>query len=218
MALDFGKFFDLVRALFFRGGVVPVGIKFTGLYVLLLTVLSCSNNKSGNVIGVTSIDSVEVYSLLNYVLTDTVDINFVSDGYKIVSDIERLPPPTFPGTLSDHICEILSEKDTVHIIRQLKTRKDFKVGGLKKYGFTVVKVSEMDEADLSGEKFWEIIHNNYGPGLLTVSLPIFNVDFTKAYVRVGYSCGELCGGGEDFLIKKINGKWILVDRLGRWVS
>lgn len=79
-----------------------------------------------------------------------------------------------------------------------------------------MNASEFDK--MSGEKFWEIIHNKYGPGLLTVSMPIFNRDFTKAYIRFGYSCGELCGGGEDMIIEKIGDKWTVSQHLGGWQS
>lgn len=141
-------------------------------------------------------DSVNTYDLLNYLLTDTVEIGSVMDGYKIISDIDRLPPPVFYGKFIDHVSEVLSEKDTTYIRSQLRKRKYFNTNGLAKYGFTVVKVSELYKAKVSGEKFWDIIHNKYGPGLLTVSMPIFNRDFTRAYIRFGYSCGELCGGGD----------------------
>jgi len=194
-------------------------MRVAGLYILLLTVsifTNCNNKNSLEQDGTR--DSVDTYDLLNYLLTDTVEIGLVMDGYKIISDIERLPPPVFYGKFIDHVSEALSENDTTYIRGQLRKRKHFNTNGLTKYGFTVVKVSELYKAKISGEEFWEVIHNKYGPGLLTVSMPIFNRDFTKAYIRFGYSCGELCGGGEDMIIEKVNDKWTVVEHLGGWQS
>jgi hypothetical protein len=83
----------------------------------------------------------------------------------------------------------------------------------------VVKVSELLERKVSGDKFWDKINNDYGPGgLLTISCPIFNKDLTKAYVRFGSSCGTTCGAGVDFIIELIDNKWVITERLGGWVS
>jgi hypothetical protein len=197
-------------------------MKVTGYIILLLTILSCSNHGDKN----TSLNSreitatVDLYGFLNYILTDSTDIGLVKDGYKVISDIEVLPPPSFygPEKFSDYLSKELSEKDTLYIVDQLKERKNFRTDRLQTFGFTIVKVSDLRNKKIEGDEFWNTIHDKYGPGYLTVSRPIFNRDFTKAYVRFGYVCGRLCGGGEDIIMERINGKWTITQHLGGWTS
>lgn len=168
--------------------------------ILLLTILSCSNHRDENT-SLNSSDStatVDLYGFLNYILTDSTDIGLVKDGYKVISDIEVLPPPSFygPEKFRDYLSKELSEKDTLYIVNQLKKRMKFRTDSLQAFGFTIVKVSDLRNKKLEGDEFWDTIHEIYGPGYLTVSRPIFNRNFTKAYVRFGYVCGRLCGGGE----------------------
>lgn len=98
-------------------------MRVTGLWIILLIAIiftSCNNKATSdkNVLR----DSVNTYDLLNYLLTDTVEIGLVMDGYKIISDIDRLPPPIFYGKFIDHVSEVLSEKDTTYIRSQLRKR------------------------------------------------------------------------------------------------
>jgi hypothetical protein len=157
--------------------------------------------------------------LLNYILTDTTEIRLVKDGRKVISDIDILGPANFTGNFSDYLSKELKEKDIAYINRQLKQAITFKTDELTKFGFTVVKASELLERKISGDKFWDKIDNDYGPGgLLIISCPIFNKDMTKAYVRFGHRCGTTCGSGEDFIIELIDNKWVITERLGGWVS
>ena len=197
-------------------------MKVTGYIILLLAILSCSNqgDKNESLNSRDSTATVDLYGFLNYILTDSADIGLVNDGYKVISDIEVLPPPSFygPEKFSDYLSKELSEKDTLYIVNQLRDRKNFRTDSLQAFGFTIAKVSDLRNKKIKGDEFWDTIHHKYGPGYLTVSRPIFNRGFTKAYVRFGYVCGGLCGGGEDIIVEKINGKWIIIQHLGSWSS
>lgn len=174
--------------------------------ILLLTVISCSNLRDGEV--VETIDPVE---FMNFVLTDTTDLNLVSDGYNVISDIQILPPPIMPaGEFSDFLLDKLEETDTLFIIEQLE-KNTFRIDELEQYGFTVVKVSK---AQAGSDEFWNYIYNNFGQGLLTVSKPIFNKSFSKVFVRVGYVCGPHCGGGQEVILEKTAGKWKIKEITG----
>ncbi len=190
--------------------------------LLILTIISCTANKDKKVIS-SSIDSIwttNTFELLNYLLTDTTEIGLVKDGYKVISDLDMLPPPmwTGEGSFKKYLSEVLVENDTLYIIGQLKELNNFRTDELTKYGFTVVKVSDMQAKKMTGEMFWDKIYKDYGPGLLTVSRPVFNKDFTKAYVRFGYSCGRLCGGGKDMIIERVNGRWRIKEYVNGWNS
>jgi hypothetical protein len=45
-----------------------------------------------------------------------------------------------------------------------------------------------------------------------MTIPLFSLDNQKAYVELGYYCGTLCGYGEAIYLKKINGKWTIVEK------
>lgn len=196
-------------------------MKVIGQIILALAILSCTNNRNNAAIqdSTDCLTTVDLYGFLNYVLTDTTEIGLVKDGYKVISDIEMLPPPGFfEGTFRDYLSQLLSETDTLFISNQLRELLSFRTDKMSEFGFTVVKVSELRAQKLKGEEFWDLIYRDYGQGLLTVSRPIFNRDCTKAYVRVGYSCGRLCGGGEDVIFDKVDGNWKLTESVSRWVS
>src|SRR5690606_11870775 len=153
-------------------------MKVTGYIILLLTILSCSNLGDKNT-ALNSRDStitMDLFGFLNYILTDSTDIGLVKDGYKVISDIELLPPPSFygPEKFSDYLIKELGEKDTLYIVNQLKGRKNFRTDSLQAFGFTIVKVSDLRDKKIDVDEFWNSIHDKYGPGYLTVSRPIFN--------------------------------------------
>lgn len=51
-----------------------------------------------------------------------------------------------------------------------------------------------------------------------MNIPIFSLDKNKAYVELGYHCGSLCGSGKAIYLKKINGKWKIIDIWQTWIS
>ena len=51
-----------------------------------------------------------------------------------------------------------------------------------------------------------------------MNIPIFSLDKNKAYVEIGYYCGSLCGSGKAIYLKKINGKWKIIDTWQTWIS
>jgi len=178
--------------------------------ILLLTVISCSNLRDREV--VETIDPIE---FLYFVLTDTTELNLVTDGYKIISDISILPPPTMPaGKFSDFLVKILAETDTLFIKDQLKQSSNFRTDKLEEHGFTIIKISEIPpETEID----WHYIFENVGPGLLSANRPIFNKSHTLAYVRYGFLCGPYCGSGSDVILEKKAGKWILKEILLTWI-
>jgi hypothetical protein len=176
--------------------------------ILLLTVISCSSFRDREAVEV--IDPIE---FLNFVLTDTTDLNFVPDGYNIISDISILGPPQFPaGMFSDFLLTILAETDTVFIIDQIRQRTNFRTDKLEEHGFTIIKITPNKGID------WLYIYDNIGPGILSVDRPIFNKNYTLAYVRIGFLCGNLCGGGREVILEKKDGKWILKEWISTWTN
>lgn len=58
--------------------------------------------------------------------------------------------------------------------------------------------------------------NNFGR--FVVSHVGMNLNKTEAVLYVDHFCGGLCGGGNYFLMKKVNGAWHVVDRYDTWIS
>lgn len=52
----------------------------------------------------------------------------------------------------------------------------------------------------------------------TISLPLFSLDGTKAFVQVGHHCGFLCGNGKDIYLRKDGGLWRVVASYETWIS
>jgi hypothetical protein len=185
--------------------------------IILLTIISCSTKKDNQTYTKETL-TVEIFDLLNYVLTDTVDIGLVKDNCKSVSDIPMLPPPFWggEGSLKNYLSEVLSEKDTLFIASQLRDSETFRTNELAKYGFKIINIEKLQTKTLGMEEFWDNIYKEYGPGFITVSRPIFNRERSMVYIRFGYSCGEMCGGGVDIIMQNINGKWSIKEYVGGW--
>jgi hypothetical protein len=58
--------------------------------------------------------------------------------------------------------------------------------------------------------------NNFG--FFVVSHVGLNLSKTEALLYVDHFCGGLCGSGDYFLMRKVNGAWHIVDRHRTWVS
>jgi hypothetical protein len=51
-----------------------------------------------------------------------------------------------------------------------------------------------------------------------MTIPIFSLDKQKVYVELNHSCGVLCGNGKGIYLKKINGRWKIVEKWETWIS
>lgn len=78
--------------------------------------------------------------------------------------------------------------------------------------------NDLDPSKL--ESFWARFYKKYpnSSGLFFFSKVGFNATHDQAFVYVGHSCGGLCGAGGYVLLRKIDGKWIIQQEQGIWVS
>jgi hypothetical protein len=51
-----------------------------------------------------------------------------------------------------------------------------------------------------------------------MTIPVFSLNSQVAYVEMNHYCGRLCGNGKSLYLKKINGKWIVIEKWGTWIS
>lgn len=51
-----------------------------------------------------------------------------------------------------------------------------------------------------------------------MTIPVFSLNNQVAYLELNYYCGRLCGSGKSVYLKKINGKWKVIEKWGTWIS
>ncbi|WP_026838884.1 hypothetical protein [Gillisia sp. JM1] len=62
------------------------------------------------------------------------------------------------------------------------------------------------------------INNGEDYDFYEMSIPIFSFDKRTAYVELDHRCGHLCGNGRAFYLRKINGKWKIIENFRTWKS
>jgi hypothetical protein len=101
-----------------------------------------------------------------------------------------------------------SEKDSLTLIEQNSYPQTIRISN-----DIISKInSTTREKELQKRKIGEIY------SFYEMKIPIFSLDKNKAYVELGYYCGGLCGSGKAIYLKKIKGKWKIIDTWRTWVS
>jgi hypothetical protein len=54
-------------------------------------------------------------------------------------------------------------------------------------------------------------------GILHISLPSY-ISPLSAVVKIGRTCGYLCGSGWKLKLKKVNGKWTIQEQEPTWIA
>ena len=68
--------------------------------------------------------------------------------------------------------------------------------------------------------FWKNYYKTYGntKGYAEFSNIGYNVKKNEAFIYSSVSCGEKCGEGYYYFLKKINGKWEICNKRRLWIS
>ena len=98
-----------------------------------------------------------------------------------------------------------------------KTRDSLIISNL---GINFVLVTDSDLPDDKFDRFWSKFYKKFpdSSGIIFFSKVGFNGRHDQAFVYAGRNCGDLCGEGEYVLLKKLNGKWVIQQERGLWVS
>jgi len=97
-------------------------------------------------------------------------------------------------------------KDSLRMLNQMNERK-----AIIPIPAAIKAAYNVDDAD----KY----RMNRNQSIYYFHLPIMGYNRKKAYVPVDYVCGPLCGNGDAFLLEKVNGKWVIVQRFfNLWIS
>ena len=134
-----------------------------------------------------------------------------------IKDNEPIPPP--PPSFNDISIENLlhykienemffTSKDSLYLLQQNLNPKKLKIKKklAEKINLTT-KNKEINKRKISKPySYYEM------------TIPIFSLDKNKAYLELNHYCGSLCGSGKSIYLKKINGKWKIVDKWRTWIS
>lgn len=132
-------------------------------------------------------------------------------------DNESIPPPP-PSFYKISIENLLYHKienemfftsvDSIYLLKQnlntekLKIKKDI----AEKINLTT-KEKEINKRE-----------NGKSYNFYEMTIPIFSSDNQKAYIELNHYCGGLCGSGKSIFLKKIDGKWKIIEIWRTWIS
>jgi hypothetical protein len=135
-----------------------------------------------------------------------------------IKDNEPIPPPPPPSFNDISIENLLyykienemffTSKDSLCLLRQNLNPKKLKIDKnlAEKINLTT-KIKEINKRKI-GKPY----------SYFEMTIPIFSLDKNKAYLELNHYCGSLCGSGKSIYLKKINGKWKIVDKWRTWIS
>jgi len=206
--------------------------------LILNTLISCNttNNRKAD-----AVYYDEFYSILNDLLRfNLTDISVIKcetmKVYKTTlgSDSSYLPDPPAEftsGALGIIKCDsnifiplirrnLLNSEEAWFMYNSIDPSKAFNLDSSRVFLPTIDKTQfgKLFDSDDYYEGY-EQLKTKYGTSCyITVSTPIFNADYSKILLFINYYCGPTWGQGYQFVLKKKDGHWRLIDESGTWES
>ena len=167
------------------------------------------------------VQAIIIQDSLNVQINITDSRMFCNELKNIVIEVpvkrkDKLIPPPFPG--NRYINEIVnakienelffSKQDSLYIMEQSLNQQKFKIDKaiINKLNVTTFK-NEIEKRE-NGKQY-----NFY-----EMKIPIFSLNRKQVYVELDHRCGSLCGSGKAIYLKKISGKWIIIEKWQTWIS
>lgn len=196
--------------------------------IIIITFCSCQNKKEG-----TNINSEDIKNINEIVeaviIQDSLDVfSKNKNSTMFCCELRRLniyiPEKrrdglTLPAPPQDiYITELVnskkreesffSSKDSLYILQQNSNpeRLIIEENLINKLNVTTFKKAQIQSKTVQQFRFYDM------------TIPVLSLDRQKAYVQLGYHCGSLCGNGKAIYLKKINGKWIIIQKWETWIS
>ena len=211
---------------------IPISTKYMKritFYTVLFIAFSCYQNKkekpNTNSESITNINEI----VEAIIIQDSLDVFSKSkDSPMFCSELRKLnisipeknengliPPPPPRGIyitrlLSDKIIgERFSAKDSLFILEQNSNPEKLKI---KKKLLSKLNSITIEEALIKRKKSKKLFT------FYEMTIPVFSIDRKKAYVELDHHCSGLCGSGLAIYLKKINGKWQIIEKWQTWIS
>lgn len=125
------------------------------------------------------------------------------------------PPPSFNDVSIENLLNykienqiFFTNKDSLFLLEQ-----NLKFNELKVENEIIEKINATSKNIEQEKKKIGKSYNYY-----EMTIPLFSEDNQKAYLELNHYCGYLCGSGKSIFLKKINGKWRIVEKRRTWIS
>lgn len=80
------------------------------------------------------------------------------------------------------------------------------------------KPADPAEAMANGDSVDVAVRKGFSQSLMSLSQIAFSRDGKDAFVKIGMSCGSLCGSGSTVHLQKSAAGWTILGRCGEWIS
>ena len=184
------------------------------LLLLIIIVISCSENPENKSV----VRDKLAYELINKILSDTSDLFFKNKTF-FIAEKPVFSPPIMSGFRSEKefLMNLFEENDSLNLFSQLKKRRNFLLDSSRISNYKLVPKKYFIK-NSKRDSLWEIIDTKLNGGFYIISMPFFSSDNKMVYIRIGYLCGRLCGGGHSRLYKFKNGEWKLIKKFDAWIN
>lgn len=193
-------------------------MKKVTLVLLIGLLISCETKKQPN----------EATEFISEILSDTTALQIITAKNTLISNFDWTPNHAIIGFDEDEkkitevsfLSELLDEKDTLYISKQLKSKNKIDFEALKEQGFKIFDICKYSSESLSYEEIkLKALQQNkanklkdYQDHFVMLKNPIFNKAGDKVYQRVNY-----LGSGTEYLFVKEKDKWSK-KRVGMWME
>ena len=145
----------------------------------------------------------------------------ISKKISIICVMPNEPIDSIPDEKKTMILQKLKITGEEHLNKQFELTHYFRltdslVGDLNL--ISLDKKKELKEQSNNGEPFFIWYLESCKGKWLNISLPIFNEDYTLAYLEISTGCVTLCGSGGKHIFKHENGKWIHINSFDHFIS
>jgi hypothetical protein len=200
------------------------------LSIAFFSIFSCKNSESK--VEFTSSRVKEINEIVKVIITeDSLEVFGKAKGKKMLckelikldiyipekpknGEIPLPPPPSFNDVSITYLLHygkkstFFKAVDSLNLLKQNLNPEKLKVdsGLVGKVNFTT-KDKEIHKKE-TGESY-----NFY-----EITIPVFSLNGQVAYLELNHYCGSLCGSGKSIYLKKINGKWKVIEKWKTWIS
>lgn len=176
----------------------------------------------------TKIEDNKSTEFISEILSDTNELKIITSKNTLVSNFDWTPNHPIIGfddnnkeiTNVTFISEILEEKDTLYVSKQLKSKNKIDFEKLKSDGFKIFDLCKYSSENLTRDEIRQKASelnaenklNRNGDFFIMLKNPIFNTKGDKVYFRINYLTS-----GTEYLFFKENGKWNKT-KVGAWME
>lgn len=163
-------------------------------------------------------DSLDVFETENgarMLCQDLIRVNIYVAPERKAGEHLPPPPPSFTTVSIQnlmyskmHSDDFFSSKDSLFLLQQNFNPKILKISNHIDVKINWTSLNQELQKRENNERY------NY----YELSIPVFSAHRQKAYVILNHYCGYLCGSGQSIFLKRMNGKWIIIEQYRDWIS